>query len=224
MKTHEGRRAVEYVYGIVGPAILALGAIISAVPFRGREGETYSPFNHYISELGDPIVSTFASVFNIAMIAGGIAIALFMKGLGGYLKSRLGWAAAGGGFVAGTCCSLVGIFPMNEPSSHAAAAYSFFYSGLTSVALFIIVILKEREGRVAKWLSIPGIFALVCFVSFLAIQLAYRLPNTVLGAPDFVRPRIWPAAILEWSVFVAVIFWILLVSLHLKKINNASMP
>ena len=36
--------------GLVSVGLILAGMAISAIPYRGYEGEAYSPFNHFISE------------------------------------------------------------------------------------------------------------------------------------------------------------------------------
>ncbi len=50
MKAHAATLA--WLSGILGSAILLSGALVAAIPYRGRGGEAYSLFNHYISEWG----------------------------------------------------------------------------------------------------------------------------------------------------------------------------
>jgi hypothetical protein len=38
--------------GIIGPGIITLGMIISTAAYTGVQGQTFSPLNHMVSELG----------------------------------------------------------------------------------------------------------------------------------------------------------------------------
>jgi len=58
--------------GIVGPSIVVLGVSITALVYRGKEGESYSPLNQYISELGEVGVSRLSWLFNLSMILSGL--------------------------------------------------------------------------------------------------------------------------------------------------------
>jgi hypothetical membrane protein len=200
--------------GFVGSSVMVTGALVAAIPYRGGGGETYSILNHYISELGEVDVSTLSVAFNSGMIVGGCFMVVFMTALGTYVKSRLGWLASSAGIFSGLACGLIGVFPMNGFFTHAAVAYSFFYSGLIAVLLFIIVILCDRDRKVAKWLLIPGVACVTSFASFLMVPHLAQ-PLSTLAFRSGARPRIWPVAVFEWSVFLSVIVWILLVSIYL---------
>jgi len=57
---------------IVGPSIVVIGVSITALVYRGKEGESYSPLNQYISELGEVSVSRLSWLFNLSMILTGL--------------------------------------------------------------------------------------------------------------------------------------------------------
>lgn len=204
-----------YLSGFAGSAIMLSGALVATVGYRGRGGEAYSLFNHYISELGEVDVSALAIAFNSSMVVGGCLIIVFMAALGCYLNSRLGWHASGAGIFSGLACSLTGVFPMNGFFIHAAAAYSFFYSGLISVVLFILVIALDKDHKANKRLLVPGMACAASFVSFLLVPYFTQSLDVRTFGVAVARPRIWPIALLEWSVFLSVITWILVVSVYL---------
>ena len=68
--------------GMAGCVLLAIAVTWTALSYRGKRQETYSPFNHFISELGEVGVSRQAWVFNAGLIASGILLLPFMIGLG----------------------------------------------------------------------------------------------------------------------------------------------
>jgi len=206
---------LAYLSGFAGSAIMLSGALVAAVAYRGRGGETYSLFNHYISELGEVDVSALAIVFNSGMVAGGCLIVVFMTALGCYLNSRLGWHASSAGIFSGLACSLTGIFPMDGFFIHAAAAYSFFYSGLISVVLFILVIALDKEHKANKWLLVPGTACAASFASFLLVPYFTQSLDVRTFGIAVARPRIWPIALFEWSVFLSVVTWISIVSAYI---------
>lgn len=140
---------------------------------------------------------------------------IFMTALGCYLNSRLGWLASSAGIMSGVASGLIGVFPMNGFRTHAAVAYSFFYSGLVAVLLFILVIMLDKDHKVPKWLLVPGITCAAVLVSFLmAPHFTQPIDVETFGAAA-TRPRIWPVALLEWLVFFCVTIWIVLASVYL---------
>ena len=90
---------IEFWYcGFLGCALIILGMTASAIAYRGRQGERYSPFNHFISELGERGTARLAAVFNGGVIAGGLCPLplLFLVG-GGRGAPRGGAGVAPGG-------------------------------------------------------------------------------------------------------------------------------
>ena len=114
-------------------------------------------------------------------------------GLG--LRLRTGWSFLGmaAGVAAGVFLAGVGIFPMNDLPPHAFTAMWFFRAGLATVLLFGIAFAASPPEAGAS--SLDASFAL--------------------------RPRLWPLAALEWTVFFATILWFLGVSL-LTRSNRRS--
>ena len=66
--------------GQAGIFILLLSVLIAATSYVGKQNETYSFLNHFISELGEKGVSKFAYIFNGGLILGGACISFFMLG------------------------------------------------------------------------------------------------------------------------------------------------
>jgi hypothetical membrane protein len=81
--------------GMLGSAIFLLASVVAAFTYRGTLGESYSPLNHWVSELGEIGVSGLATIFNVGLILGGLALAVFMSALGIVALSFfvLGWIA-----------------------------------------------------------------------------------------------------------------------------------
>ena len=209
-------RKLTYVCGFLGPAVLVFGSLITAIPYRGKEGESYSIMNHFISELGEVGVSTLAPVFNASLIIGGLILVVYVVGLGMYIHTWKAYVATAFGILSCVSCSLLGFFPTNNPSIHDVFAYSFFYNGLVATILFTLGIIFDKENKVSRWLALPAILTVACFVSFLVIPEAASLTRMQTLHPDqFTRPDIWPTTILEWSVFISGIAWFVFTSIYL---------
>lgn len=210
------QRKLTSLCGLLGPVILVTGCAVTALPFHGEKGETYSLLNHLISELGVVGVSKLAAVFNGSLTIAGLIIAVFMAGLGRHLQTRLARAAAVSGVVSGILCSIVGRIPMNDLVPHLWAAFSFFSCGLLTVGLFSLVIARDEKKRLPRWLVVSGLMAFASFAAFLAYPLITRqTPVEIVRVSQTARPDIWAAAILEWLVFITVTTWIVLVSVCL---------
>jgi len=58
-------------FGLCGSLFIMFTMLVTGLVYRGKQGETYSVFNHYISELGEVGVSQWALLFNLGLIVGG---------------------------------------------------------------------------------------------------------------------------------------------------------
>ena len=129
------RRAV-LALGLIGATIIVLGSFITALGFQGRQGEAYSPLNHFISELGEIGVSRRAMVFNRCLFIGGLCLTIFMLGLAAHLGGWFSYVFGLVGVVAGISGALVGVFPMNMRRWHSLVAVTFFNAGMVAAGLF----------------------------------------------------------------------------------------
>lgn len=215
-------KATPYL-GILGVLAVALGCLVTALVYTGRTGEAYSPFNHFISELGEVGVSQAAAVFNIGLIVGGLCNALFLVGLSlrfsGWFRLLYGLI----GLVAGLSGGLVGVFPMNRLEIHQVVALTFFNTGWIVVALFSLNLAFGRRGRYPMWLLIPGAVTVFCFIAFL-IDLMPAVQDTNLLTPPAVRDTLWLVAALEWSTLIGILIWSALVSVVLLRRESAGEP
>jgi hypothetical membrane protein len=208
-------KKLAYFCGLLGSAIILLGSLATAMLYHGKKGGSYSILNHYISRLGEVGVSRLAPVFNTSLFVGGLVLLIFVLGLGLYVHTKLGYVASAFGIFSCISCSLVGIFPMNNPSIHDVVAYSFFYNGLVGITLFTLVILFDKRNKISKWLLIPGIITVASFASYLIIPYVIRSTHGhALHAHRLVRSHIRLNPILEWSVFFTVIAWFVLMSIY----------
>jgi hypothetical membrane protein len=195
--------------GMAGAAVIALASLITAVAYKGTQREAFSPLNHWISELGEQGVSQLATVFNVGLILGGAAYALFMLAYARSRGTRLAWAAALVGVFAGLAGSLVGVFPMNQLGSHRIAAMIFFNLGWISVGLASLDIWRRPESRFSRWLPPLGALTVVIFLAFLAVF----LPLLTYTGTDSGRPAFSMATTLEWLVLAGILSWTLFASL-----------
>lgn len=105
---------------------MILGTLISAFAYRGKQGETYSPLNHFISELGEIGVSHLAWVFNTGLILCGIILIPACISLGMILPGFLSKLGMFSGVIAAVGLALVGFNLMNKLKPHGKAAVTFF--------------------------------------------------------------------------------------------------
>lgn len=193
--------------GVVGSAFFMLASVVAALAYSGTTGEGFSPLNHWVSELGELGVSSLAFVFNVGLVVGGLALALFMAALGVLRRTRLAWLYLPIGVVAGVSGALVGIFPMNNRGIHIMVALGFFVLGWIAVGLASLDIWRRPDPRFARWLPALGAITVALFLAFLSVYIPYLYTGT---GDD--RPAISIATTLEWLVLFGIIGWVLAAS------------
>ena len=199
--------------GIEASMVMSIGSLVTALSYRGLKGERYSFLNHFISELGQTGVSNLAPLFNVSLMVAGLLILLFMVGLGLYIKSAWGNIVVVLGAFSAISCGLVGVFPMNHLSIHVKVADGFFYGILVTIFVFTIGMALDKNAAFSMWIILPGLLVVLAVLSFLIVP---HFTNTnhlfTLNPAHIIRPRFWPNAFLEWSVFFTVLLWMLVVS------------
>jgi hypothetical membrane protein len=195
--------------GIVGASVIGLGSVVTAVVYRGADGEPYSPLNHFVSELGELAQSERAGIFNVSLIVGGVCFAVFMSGLAASRPGRLRLAAGGVGVVAGIGGSFVGVFPMDYLTQHSAAAMTFFNLGWIAVGLASLDFVLRPDPRFPRWLAIVGAATVAAFIGFLR-ELGASTESGRLASAE-ARPQVWALTTLEWLTIAGIVGWVLLV-------------
>lgn len=190
--------------GMVGVVAMAVSTTIAAIAYEGAAGERYSLLNHWISELGEYANSELAWLFNAGLIVGGIAMALFMIGVGRVIGHGWGGAIAVAGAVAGVSGALVGVFSMDQLGPHGAVALTFFLSAPIAIGLFTAWLIHLRPDDVPRSLIAPGLFVVGVAAAFLT--LLFVGDTRSMAAPDK-RPDLWLITILEWFVLIGVLAW-----------------
>lgn len=199
-------------WGIAGSSVVLAGCIITALPYRGRAREKFSPLNHYISELGELNVSARARLFNVCLVVSGMFFAFFMIGFGmRYSTTTAGFAAVAGVY-SSLACSAVGVFPMNNMSRHMISAMSFFYGGLATIFLFGTAAVMDGYRLLPPAFTVLAVAVSIAFVAFFLLP---RLGGRVFSLDPSVstRPRVWMLPLLEWLVMLGMNVWILSVSI-----------
>ncbi len=216
--------ALFSTFGLFGTSIVIISVIFASIFYRGRQGEYFSPLNHFVSELGEMGVSRLAGFFNIGFIVGGIALVPYMLGLGIVLGSVIGWIATSFGIISSFACSAVGVFPMNNMNPHIRAAMTFFRAGLAMILFFGLAILFQPADRqvISQFALILSLLAFCSYAAFL-IQTFINRPRQQ-SADDLDnqlfwenRPRVSVTAILEWAVFFSTILWIFSITFFIKS-------
>ena len=125
--------------GVIGPVLIGLTMLITALAYTGSRGEAYNPLNHFVSELGEAANSELHAVFNLGLIIGGGFLVIFMILLAGQIQSWLRWPLGLVGILTALSGLLVGCFPMDNLGPHLNAAMSFFNLGMLISFLYSLV-------------------------------------------------------------------------------------
>jgi hypothetical protein len=202
--------------GLVSVGLILAGMAISAIPYRGYEGEAYSPFNHFISELGEIAVSRLAWAFNLGIVLGGIGLGTFLLLLTDRLTGRFRTALVVAGVIAGASGTLVGVLPMDYVGTHRLVSGIFFLTGWIVAGLFSAWLLATPRPVFPRWLLIPGAAVVAISWTFIAVYSTYvgtDPAGRVQNRPD----PFWSIAYLEWASLLSLLAWFACVSLVLLR-------
>ena len=203
-----GLTTVAQIAGLAGPIVMGVASIITALAYRGVAQEAYSPFNHWVSELGEGGVSTWAAVFNVGLMIGGTCFVILMIGLARARGGRLAAVYGLVGVISGVAGFFVGVFPMNYIGAHTIAAQSFFNLGWIAVGLASFDFVRRPDPRFPRWLAWLGAATVAAFIVFLIAFYGYE----TLG-PAASRPAVSIVPTLEWAVIIGIMAWAYCVAL-----------
>ncbi len=202
------------VWGISGTILLLAGCIIPSLGYKGRLGQRFSPLNHFISELGERNVSTYARVFNLSLVAAGLVFAMYMIQFGFFLGTVPALAAAAVGVFTALSCIMVGVFPMDTMKKHDDAAMCFFYGGLATILLFGLTSLLDARHRLPMVFILFAVLVALAFMAFILIPVLRPKTSVKLDLFGADRPGIWAMPLVEWLAMIGVVGWIAAVSLY----------
>lgn len=201
--------------GLAATATILGGSLAAAIPYRGWAGESYSPLNHFVSELGEVARSQLSVVFNFGVIVGGLGLGLFLILLSRRMTGRYRPALATAGVVADVSGTLVGVFPMDYHDIHGLVSGVFFCTGWIVMAIFSVWLLTRPRRGFSRWLLIPGGLGVASSVWFVGVFASYRpLP---VGVHIVERPAVWTVPTLEWVALLGLLVWFTCVSLELVR-------
>jgi hypothetical protein len=138
-----------------------------------------------------------------------VASALFMPvvvGLGRTAGTRLGWVAT----VCGLACLLagvgVGVYPMSQIRPHIVAALAYFWLYLGTTALYTLAFASRWNPRPSRLMMAAGVVCAFTAGLFLLMPKASARAALIQGEA-FVRPAVWPLAVVEWCVIGSTCLW-----------------
>lgn len=212
------RRLAEI--GFIGVGFIVAGLVIASIQYQGREGESFSLLNHFVSELGEKPWSKAYWAFNYGLIFGGGCFFVFVAMLKTYLQGIMGRVIVFLGFATSISGILVGFFPMNILKPHYMIAMVFFYSGMGMTVMFSLYVLFSYQNFFPELLSLPGLVSFISFFSFLFLTDPFSSGSNISdGLTELLenRPAIIVSAILEWAVVLTTLLWITLMSMYILQ-------
>lgn len=201
--------------GLASVAIILVGMAVTAVAYRGYAGESYSPLNHFISELGEIAASRLAWLFNLGLVVGGAGLGAFLLLLAGRMDGRYRNALIAVGATAGLSGTLVGVFPMDYHAPHRVVSMVFFMSGWIVAVTFSLWLVRTRSSTLPRWLAAlgPGVGAV--FLAFIAVFSTYHPADADARLVN--RLDVWAVPTLEWAALLSLLAWFACVSLVLLR-------
>lgn len=194
--------------------------VFSAMEYIGQQGETYSIFNHFISELGSTKFSARHLIYNSGIVCGAVAFGLFVYGLSAYTSTKLSRIGISIGVFSAFLCAGVGLVPEDNRVPHLVLALGFFFMATLSVSIFSWSILKESNNPFPPYTAVHGFLIPIAFGLFMSMPKELMAVKRSAG-PLFERPEIWWLPFCEWVVFAFMTTWILVMSIKMLQMQQA---
>jgi hypothetical membrane protein len=202
--------------GLVSVGIILLSMVLTAIAYRGEAGESYSPLNHFISELGEISTSQLAWLFNLGILVGGAGLGTFLMLLSRGLAGRWRAALVTVGAIAGVSGSMVGVFPMDYHALHRIVAGVFFLTGWLVAVVTGAWLLAARRPGFLRLLLLPAAVTTAISLAFIAVYAGYHPDNP--NGPILNRAEgIWAVPFLEWASLLSLLAWFVCVSFTLIR-------
>jgi hypothetical membrane protein len=212
-------KKIAPIAGLATCIVLYIVIIIAAIPYIGQQGESYSVFNHFISELGSTRFSAQHFIYNNGIILSSVGFGLFTLGFGQYANTKTSRIAVRLGVIASLLCIGVGLVPEDNRVPHLILALCFFSLMALSTTIFSWSIWKEEANPFPKFTAIHGFTIPIAFVLFMCMPKGLMSIKRSAG-PLFERPEIWWLPFLEWIIFVALTSWIVVISLNMLLLQR----
>lgn len=190
-------------------ALFGFGAIVVYVAFTLLAITQYpgmvNPVNTYLSMLGNADINPSGAIFyNLAVILGGVLVALFFVGIYKYYSPigpmwlmRIGCLA---GILNGIAVFMSGVNAEHvNMEAHKSWSYMIFFTFIPILLIFNLVL-----WRIAKGISLYGFIVCAVDIFFLATILSGGLDP---GLGSF----------MEWASVFTYLVWVGLVSLNMLK-------
>ena len=216
-------RRIAYSTGFVGAIIISLGSLLAGLKYREADGEAFSIFNHFVSELGHTVNSQGALLFNAALVIGSLCLGIHLYCLAlnfkGAFRKRLRLTAIIGSLFG----MLVGFFPMNVSLIHYTAAAIFFLALTLYIGAFTVYMGRTPQNPFHRSLLVVGIVMLASVIVFMINgTVSFLQGNLLIMQAANERPAFTFTTTSEWVALAALLLWVLLTSTHLLNAKNLS--
>jgi hypothetical membrane protein len=201
--------------GLASVAVILFGALAAGIPYRGYAGESYSPLNHFVSELGEIAASRFAWAFNLGVVVGGAGLGCVLLTVARGMRGRIQRVFVLLSAVAGMAGALCGLFPMDYQATHRLVSFAFFLTAWLVAGTFTIWLLKDQPATHPRWLAIPGAVVALVFVTFIIDYSTYHPADP--NAHILVRPDVWTVPLLEWASLLSILAWLACLSISMLR-------
>jgi hypothetical membrane protein len=204
------------VLGWIGVASFGLCSIVAALAYRGATGESYSPLNHYVSELGARSTGGLNVLFNAGLVVGALCLLAFLVEVGRLIGGVRGSAIAVLGVVAGIAGACVGIFPMDVRAVHVLVASTYFVSLSGSVTLATLWMRGPRLPR-HRLTTILGVITVLASVGYFVIYSVEGPGPGGAADPNAPRPAFALDTTVEWIALIGIMAWVTLVAVTMWR-------
>jgi hypothetical membrane protein len=204
--------------GLVSVGIILAGMIVTALPYNGFDGETYSPLNHFVSELGEIGASHLAWVFNLGIILGGVGLGTFLVLVSRRLDGRFRNVMLVVALVAGAGGVSVGIYPMDYPTVHLIASLTFFLSGWIAAAVFGLWQIRRPRPGYTRLLILPAALNVAVSWVFIVVYAGWRPGGGDGRIVD--RAAFWSVAALEWASLLTLLLWLACLAIVVRRLPS----
>ena len=208
------RETFAVTSAVLGVVTVVTGLSLGIIAYDNSNTVTYSLLNHFVSELGWAKMSSGAWIFNLSIAIAGVMFIPLLWEMGRHLGTRLGWVTTAIGIGTAVTGSLIGMVPMDRIGPHVAVACFYFWGLLFMAIMFAAAIWFSPVRQQAKG---PLLISFALFVLCLVFGMAPKgsLARAAINIGTFKRPDVWNLAIMEWSVVILTVFWVLTIAVYL---------
>ena len=218
-KSKERLKKITPIAGVLTCIILYSVILIAAIPYVGQQGETYSFWNHFISDLGSIRFSVNHTIYNRGIVLAALGFGTFTFGLQTYVNTKVMRRGVAVGVLSACFCVGVGLVPEDYRIPHLILAVSFFSLAALAAGIVAWSIWREAENPFPRWMAIHGALVPIAFVVFMAMPKELMAKKRLEGAL-FDRPEIWWLPFFEWVIFLLLTTWIVFASINMWRLQQ----